>query len=55
MEAHFLPTGSPELVARCEWLAQLASPTQDVASARHSTISAASDAVGEALTQALPR
>jgi tetratricopeptide (TPR) repeat protein len=55
MEGYFLPTGSPELIARCELLAQLASPTQDEASARLATIDAASDAVGEALTQALPR
>jgi hypothetical protein len=55
MEGYFLPTGSPELIARCELLAQLASPTQDEASARHATIDAASDPAGEALTQALHR
>jgi phage tail protein X len=56
MEAYFLPTGSPELIARCELLTQLASPTVDEASARQATIApVVADAASEAHTQAVTR
>jgi hypothetical protein len=56
MEAYFLPTGSPELIARCELLAQLANPTADEISTRLATIApSVADAASEAHTQAMTR